>query len=79
MRDKTHAEFIERWSTFMKNNPDRWKPIHTQFIDAQLEKAQEFIRWLSKQPGGKEKIRKLYNITNKEACKQLLSYGGRSS
>ena len=42
MRDKTHVEFIERWSDFVKTNPE-WKKHHTDFINAQYDKFITFI------------------------------------
>ncbi|MBD3204361.1 hypothetical protein GF327_08775 [Candidatus Woesearchaeota archaeon] len=45
---------IERWAKFMKENPDKWKKIHTKFINAQFEKSQEFIKRLLKEPNGKK-------------------------
>lgn len=48
MRDKSHTEQIERWARFVKNNPDKWKKEHTLFINAQIEKANEFYSQLDK-------------------------------
>jgi len=45
MRDKTHTESIERWAEYMKTHPD-WKNLHTEFIDAQYEKAYAFRKAL---------------------------------
>ena len=64
MRDKSHMESVERWANFVKNNPDKWKKYHTEFINAQYGMAQDFIKRLAKQPNGKEKIRKIYGINN---------------
>ncbi len=72
MRDKSHMEQVERWAIFVREHPTEWKKIHTEFINAQFQKANEFIERLAQQPGGKEKIKKLYNITNPEAYKKLL-------
>lgn len=68
-----HNNFIERWAKFMKENPDKWKKIHTEFIDAQFEKANSVIKELSKTKEGKEKIIKIYNIKNIDGYKDLLS------
>lgn len=70
-RDKTHADHIESWAHFVKTNPN-WKKIHTEFINAQFEKANSFIKRLLKQPNGKEKIIKLYKIKNKKGYSKLL-------
>jgi len=74
MRDKTHDDFIERWVKFMKENPDKWRDIHTRFINSQLQMNREFLERLKKTPGGREKIIKLYDIKNVGAYKGLLGY-----
>ena len=69
---RLHEDFIERWVSFMKENPDKWKKNHTEFIDAQFEKANQIIEKLSKTKEGKQKIIKMYKIKNKEGYKELL-------
>lgn len=59
MRDKTHGGFIERWVLFMKSNPNKWRAIHTKFINAQFQNSKEFYKRLKKTPNEKEKIRKI--------------------
>lgn len=71
MRDKTHMEHVVRWANYVRTNPD-WRKIHTQFINSQYDLAIKFIKRLAKQPGGKEKIIKLYNIKNLKGYKKLL-------
>ena len=71
MRDKRHAEHIEQWARFVRGG-NGWKKVHTEFIDAQFQKAHAFIRRLAKQNGGKEKIIKLYDIKNIKGYKKLL-------
>ena len=66
------TEEIDRWIKFMKENPDKWKKIHTKFINAQFEKSYKFIKRLLKQPKGKEKIIKAYKIKNLKGYKGLL-------
>jgi len=62
-RDRSHAEQIERWARFVRENPiDAWKPQHSAFIDSQLEMANAFYTRLAKQPGGKETIEKLRKL-----------------
>ena len=51
----------------MRNSNGEWKKIHSQFINAQFEKANAFYKRLAKQPGGKEKIIKLRGIKNLKA------------
>lgn len=72
MRDKTHMESVERWAEFMQKNPDKWKAIHTDFIDSQFQKHKDFLKKLKKTKGGKEKIIQLYRIKNLKGYKKLL-------
>ena len=65
-------EQVERWANFVKNNPDKWKKIHSQFINAQFEKNRAFIKRLLKEPEGFEKIVKLYDIKNVEKYRKVL-------
>lgn len=67
-----HIEQIERWAHFVKNNPDKWKKIHTEFINAQFEKHNRFVKNLLKQKHGFEKIIKLYDIKNVEVYREIL-------
>jgi hypothetical protein len=72
MRDKTHVDFIERWVEFMKNNPNKWKKIHTEFIDSQYDMHRRFLINLSKEKNGREKIINLYGIKNLKGYNELL-------
>lgn len=72
MRDETHEDFIVRWANFVRNNPTKWKKFHTDFINAQIKMNREFLKRLSKQKGGPEKIIKLYGIKNINGCRRLL-------
>ena len=38
--DKT--EQIERWAKFVRENPNKWKKIHTKFINAIFDKHYQF-------------------------------------
>ena len=67
-----HLEQVERWAHFVKNNPDKWKNIHTEFINAQFEKHRRFIKNLLRQKDGFEKIIELYNIKNIEDYRRIL-------
>ena len=66
------SEEIDRWVKFMKENPNKWKSIHTKFINAQFNKSNSFIKRLLKQPNGKQKVIKAYNIMNVNGYKKLL-------
>lgn len=72
MRDETHDDFLVRWANFVKNNPKKWRKFHTQFINAQFESNRRFLKNLSKQKGGPEKIIKLYGIKNINGYRKLL-------
>lgn len=65
MRDKSHGDFIERWAEFVRTHPNEWKAIHTQFIDAQYEKAFRVINELKKTKEGRAKLVELYGIKNR--------------
>jgi len=71
MIEKSRENQIERWTEFIKNNPD-WKVIHTEFINAQFEKAYKFINELAKTKEGQLKIVKIYNIKNIKGYPELL-------
>ena len=69
---KEHMEQVERWAHFVKNNPDKWKKIHNQFINDQFEKHRRFVKRILKEKGGFEKLVKLYDIKNVETYRKLL-------
>lgn len=68
---KGHMEQVERWAHFIKDNPTKWKIIHTEFINALFEKHDHFREKLLQMPDGKEKLRELYNLRNKEGYEWL--------
>ena len=57
-------ESVEKWAFFVKNNPKKWKKIHTEFINSQFKKSDDFIKRLLNQKDGIKKILELYNIEN---------------
>ena len=59
-----HMQQVERWATFVKNRPKKWKKLHTDFINSQFHKHQSFIKRLLQQPDGFDKIIELYEIKN---------------
>ncbi|MDO8511533.1 MAG: hypothetical protein Q7S55_05205 [Nanoarchaeota archaeon] len=62
---------VERWALFVKENPTKWKKIHTDFIDALFEKHDSFRNKLLQTPNGKEKLQQIHNIKNKEGYNWL--------
>ena len=66
------SEEIKRWAAYMKAHPDKWREVHDEFINAQFEKDEAFLKRLLKQPGGREKIIKLYEIKNVKGYEGLL-------
>ena len=58
-RDKSHEDQIERWARFCLENPGKWKEIHTEFINAQFEMAENFYRRLAEDEEGKKILRRL--------------------
>ena len=69
---RQHTEQIERWANFVKNNPNKWKKIHTEFINAQFEKHKYFINKLKQKNDCFNKLIKLYNIKNIDAYSKIL-------
>ncbi|MBS3131686.1 hypothetical protein J4212_04605 [Candidatus Woesearchaeota archaeon] len=65
-------EAVERWANFVRDNPDKWKKIQSEFIDAQFSKSNAFIKRLLKQKGGREKVIELYGIKNLKGYKDFL-------
>ena len=63
---ETHHDFIKRWAQFMREHPQEWKKIHTEFINAQFISHEQFLDRLLQQPNGKKKVQALYNIKNME-------------
>ena len=60
VRDKTHAEFIERWADYVKSAPRKeWKQKLDLFINAQFEKSLEFYERLKKTEKGREILQRL--------------------
>jgi hypothetical protein len=70
-RDRTHMDFVERWAKFVKENPTKWRKYHKEFINSQFINAYDVIERILHLPNGEEKIRKIYSISNPEACKDL--------
>lgn len=66
------SEEIDRWVNYMKENPDKWKKEHTEFINAQFEKSEQFIKRLLKEPNGKEKVIAAYGLKNLKGYSVLL-------
>ncbi len=63
---ESHKKQIEEWAFFVKNNPDKWKKKHTEFINAIFDKQRQFHNTMLEQKDGKEKLAKLYNIQNRK-------------
>ncbi len=59
-----HLEHVERWATFVRENPTKWKKVHTEFINALFQKNEEVTQRILQQPGGKQKLIELYGIKN---------------
>ncbi len=58
-RDKTHAEQIERWANFVRENPGKWKHKLKRFLDAQIIISRRFYKKLAETEEGREKLRLL--------------------
>ncbi len=70
---ESHNEQIERWAHYVRDNPATWKKQHTPFINALFDKHNQFVEKMLKTPEGKEKLRELYGVTNKEDYPWLFS------
>jgi len=70
--DPFNPEFHDKWATFVREHPTEWKVYHNEFINAEIEMRQNFVECLAQQPGGKEKVREVYGITNPNAYPKLL-------
>ncbi|MGV8152325.1 MAG: hypothetical protein ACP5OG_04535 [Candidatus Nanoarchaeia archaeon] len=68
MRDSTHIEQVERWGKYCKENPLEWKSKLKPFLDSQIIMSRRFYKSLAETKEGREKIRKLKNITNPSIC-----------
>ena len=62
MRDKTHAEQIERWAKYVKENPSKWKKNLKPFLDSQIIMSRRFYSKLAETKDGKKKIEILRKI-----------------
>ena len=60
-RDKSHAEQIERWANYVKDNPD-WKLKLKDFLDAQIIMARRAYKKLAETSEGREKIKELKGL-----------------
>ena len=62
---------VDKWADFVKNNPDKWRPIHTEFINNWFKKRIAYYDRLRKTKGGKEKIIEIFGINNKKIIERL--------
>ena len=66
---------VDSWARKVRKNKVGWKAAHTEFIDSQFQKAEEFIKRLSKEKGGAAKILEAYRIKNVGGYPALLKKG----
>jgi len=60
MKDKTHAEHVDKWAEFVRTHPrSEWKPQVSALVDAQLEMANAFYERLARTKNGKRKVEEL--------------------
>lgn len=62
-----HSEQVQRWAHFVRDNPNKWKPIHTEFINAIFEKHDNFLKEMNKTKHGKEKLEKLHLLKKRKS------------
>lgn len=65
-------EAIDRWAKYVRESNGGWKKIHTEFINAQFQKAYEVMEKLSETKEGREKIVEIYGIKNRGGYRKLL-------
>lgn len=69
-RDKSHAESIERWAEFVRNNPrEKWKKAVNVLINATYQKASDFYKSLEKTEKGREILERLIEERKKPILK----------
>ncbi|MDD4878533.1 MAG: hypothetical protein PHO02_05860 [Candidatus Nanoarchaeia archaeon] len=66
------SEEIDRWIKFMKDNPTKWKAIHTKIINAYIKRAIEKRKQLFKNPIERERFIAEYNVGNKKWVKECM-------
>jgi len=60
MRNKTHAEFIDRWANFIKDKPqEEWRPRFNEFIDSQFDMAKQFRDNMNKTEEGRQALKRV--------------------
>ncbi len=59
-------DFVELWAKKFKENPEKYRPMLNEFINAQILHAQKQLRKLPT-----EKLIKLFNIKNTDLIKKL--------
>ena len=68
---ETHLDQVERWAEFVRNNPNKWKKIHVEFINSLFLNQQRVYKELSKTKEGKKKLIELYGIKNLDGYPSL--------
>lgn len=53
-RDQSHQNQVERWAQFCLENPEEWKKIQKEFIDAQFFMAERFYQKLMQTADGRK-------------------------
>ena len=60
IRDKSHAEALEKWAEFVRSNPRwKWKRAVNLLVNATYQKSQEFYSRLEKTDKGREILARL--------------------
>jgi len=65
------SQEIADWIAYIKAHPDTWKQEHTDFINAQFDKAYAFIEKIGAEPDGVDRLCTMYGITNKNLIEEL--------
>ena len=59
--ETSHADQVERWARFVRDNPD-WKKKFKEFSDAQILLARKTYEKLAQTEEGRKKIKKLREL-----------------
>ncbi len=63
MRD-SHIDQIEEWAEFVRQNPKKWREIHTGFINSIFINQKRIYKKLANTKEGKKAFIEFYEIKN---------------
>ena len=63
--------WIELWAEYFRSNTQEAIILQTHFTDAELIMKNAALKWIAKQPHGRERLGKILNITNQKLLDKL--------